>query len=478
MGKSESKRSWLALAVVLASPFMTAYDSTSVYLALPQIAKDLSISEAAVQSVMTAYLVAVVATILLFGRLGDMLGKGRIFLLGLAVFGAGTLLAAFARLPGLLLFARVLEGFGAAALMANNQGIITEVFSEKLRGTALGISALFAAIGTALGPVVSGFILNYGRWNYIFLLNLPLALLAFAAGLKLLPKAEKPGRQALDLAGFALLALAVLLLFITLAKGDANGYGSLFTPLGFGGSVLLLGLFFLRERRAKNPFMALSLFRNPQFSLSILCVLLVFTVRAGAALLSPLFTEHFLKMDDETSGLVLLALPLAMGVLALFSGVLSNRFGKAQLTVAGLLAMLCACFGFVAAAQSRLLPVLVGSLCLMGLGSGLFSAPNTGLIMSQAPKGKLGAAGSINGFMRNLGSAVGVSFFSGVLYSVMGAKARHRVTGYVQGGPEAFQLAFQVVFWLAAGLLAVGLVLAIIRLRGQKQKNAPAKESG
>ncbi len=469
VAKASGSKKWLILAVLVAIPFMVTMDGTVVNVALPVMAKDIGVSLESIQTVVSCYLVAVVGSILLFGRLGDMLGKGRMFTLGVVVFGLGSLVAALSRQLWLLDVARVVQGIGGAAAMANNQGIITEVFPENERGRALGISGVFAALGTTLGPPIGGLIVTKLHWSYIFLINVPVALLAFVAGLALLPKGQKKS-QKLDLLGAGVMAAGVVLFFVVLFQGEKIGFAKPLTLLGLALSVGLLVLFVLLEKRSAQPLLDLSLFKNPMFTISVFCVLILFVVSGGVSILMPVYLEDLRQFSAAQSGLILMALPIAMGLLSPVSGTLSDKIGPAPLTVAGLGVLLLGTGCLAFATGGTPLWGLIAFLVLIGIGSGLFAAPNTSLIMGTAPKDKLGIAGSINGFMRNCGSAVGVSLFSSIQYAVMSAIDGRPVTGYVPGKPQLFLSAWKTVFLFGVVLLAVGLTLTVVRLMKQKKE--------
>lgn len=468
--KTEStSQKWFVLACLVAIPFMVSLDGTIVNVALPVMSKDLHTTLEQMQTVVSSYLVAVVSSILLFGRLGDVVGKGRVFMFGIAVFGIGSLVAGLSHNIVLLNVARVIEGIGGAAAMANNQGIITDVFPENERGRALGISGVFAAVGTMLGPPVGGLIVTTLRWNYIFLINVPVAVIALVAGLKLLPKGVRT-KQAVDFLGAGVLAASVILFFVALFTGEKQGYTKPLVLAGMLGGFVLLVLFLIIEKKKAQPILELSLFKNAVFSLSILCVFIQFIVSGGVSILQPVYLEDVMGMNAARSGLVLIAMPIALGITSPISGSLADKHGPAPFTLIGLLVMLCGmvCLSFLSTTTP--LWMLILFLALVGMGAGLFAAPNTSMIMDNAPRDKLGIAGSTNGFMRNFGSAVGVSVFSSILYAIMGSQVGHQVTGYVKGKPDVFLNAMHIVYRLGAGLLAIGVVITAIRLiRTRKQ---------
>jgi len=291
-----AKHKWSILAVLIFMPFMATLDGTIVNVALPVMVKDLKTDMESIQLVVIVYLIAVVASILLFGRLGDIKGKGRLFMFGTVVFTAGSLMAGLSHDLNTLIIARAIEGIGGAAAMANNQGIITEVFPAGERGRALGISGISVALGTMLGPPIGGLIVSYLSWNYIFLINVPVGIVGFLLALKLLPRGVKT-KQKVDYRGAATLAAAVVLFFYALLTGQSAGYDKYYIILAFIGCTVLFALFVLFEKKSAQPIVELSLFKNSLFTISIICVLIQFFAMSGISIIQPFYIEDVLKID-------------------------------------------------------------------------------------------------------------------------------------------------------------------------------------
>ncbi len=465
-----AKHKWSILAVLIFMPFMATLDGTIVNVALPVMVKDLHTDMESIQMVVIVYLIAVVASILLFGRLGDIKGKGRLFMFGTVVFTVGSLMAGLSNDLNTLIVSRVIEGIGGAAAMANNQGIITEVFPATERGRALGISGVAIALGTMLGPPLGGLIVTYLNWNYIFLINVPIGVIGFLLALKLLPRGEKT-QQKVDYSGAAALAAAVILFFFALLTGENVGYDKYYIVLCFVAAAGLIILFLYFERRRQQPIVDLTLFRNPLFTISIICVLIQFFAMSGISIIQPFYIEDVLKIDPGSTGLVMMSLPIVMGIMSPISGYISDKVGAAKVTLVGLVIMTAGLALLATMTVSEPIYKLVLYLCIVGFGAGIFSAPNTSLIMSTAPKEKLGITGSINAFTRNFGSVTGISLLTTLLYSLMSLKAGHPVEGYVSGRPDIFVYGMQIVYTIGVVILCVSVVLTVVRLfQDKKQK--------
>jgi len=466
-----AKNKWAILAVLVTIPFMVTLDGTIVNVALPVMVKDLNTTMESIQTVVTSYLIAVVAFILLFGRMGDAKGKGRIFIFGVATFTAGSVIAGLSHNLVMLNTARVIEGIGGAAAMANNQGIITEVFPANERGRALGISGVFSAVGTMCGPPVGGLIVSNLSWNYIFLINIPVGFIGLLAALKLLPRGQKK-RENIDIPGAVFLGIAVVAFFYGLLNGQGHGYLRPEIIISFAASILFTIIFIRRECKTGEPILDLSLFRNPIFTLSIICVLIQFTINGGVSIMQPFFMEDVMRLTAEQTGLIMMSLPIAMGITSPISGYLSDKFGPGIFTLIGLIIMSAGIILLGTMTATVQAGTLIFYLVIIGVGGGLFAAPNTSMIMSTAPKDKLGIVGSTNGFMRNFGSVLGVSVFTTILYSLMSSSLGYQVTGYVKGKPDVFVSAMHGVYMIATVLLIIGIILTVIRVIKDRKKPA------
>lgn len=461
---SLNKKRWLILSVIVLIPFMVTLDGTVVNVALPAISRDLNTTLENAQLAVSVYLVAVVSTILLFGRLGDTFGKERVFLFGVALFGAGSLLAGFSGNMLVLNIARAIEGIGGAAAMANSQGIITEIFPSTERGRALGIVSIGAAVGTMLGPSLGGFIVTNLKWNYIFLINVPVALFSLIAGFIIFPK-ERTVKQKIDFLGAFLLAFGLILFFIGLYSGEHKGYGHPLIWTEFAASIAILVVFFLLERKKQTPILDLAVFKNPIFRLAIFCVFVQFMVSGGVSILLPIFLEDAKQMSAAQSGLFLMAMPIAMGATSPIGGILADKFDPLKICTIGLVSIFLGILLISTLTLSSSMLVMIIALIFVGVGSGLFTAPNSSMIMGTASKDKLGMVGSINGFMRNFGSAIGVSVFSTMLYILMGQKVGHTVTGYIPSDPEAFLYGMRIVYLIGSAMVLLGIILMLLRLK-------------
>ncbi|MBU3180264.1 MFS transporter [Clostridium psychrophilum] len=468
---SNFKNRWVILFIVVMVTFMCTLDSSVVNVALPVMAKALNVSSAGIQLVVTSYLIVISAAILIFGRLGDMLGKTKVFKFGIGIFTMGSLFCGITSSLPILVIARVVQAIGAAATMANNQGIITGVFPAKERGRALGIVGTFVALGAMVGPALGGFIVDASSWEYIFLINVPIGIITLFYGIKILPKAHKTEKVKLDGLGAALFAFAIVPLFVAIGKGQEIGFTHPIILVAFLIAIVSFIAFIIVEKKRKNPLLQLEIFENKLFSLSIFCAFISFVSIFCSVIIQPFYLQDVLRYSPSFTGLILMISPLVLAVVAPTSGYLSDKIGSEILTFIGLVVTGIGLLLMSTLNEQTSLLSMVFFIAVMSVGNGLFQSPNNSLVMSTVPKDKLGIAGSINGLVRNLGMVCGIALSTALLYNRMSYKIGHRVTNYIVGRNDAFIYGMRTVYITAAIICLIGAVLTFSRLHGGRAKS-------
>ncbi|WP_010632025.1 MFS transporter [Sporolactobacillus vineae] len=470
------KKRWLILIVVNLFTFMSTLDASIVNVALPQISKDLNLPIASSQWIVTIYLMVICVLILLFGRLGDMLGKIFVFKIGTLLFILGSLISGFGVTFALLLFGRTVQALGASMTMANNFGIATDIFPRTERGRALGLIGTFVSLGSIAGPGIGGVVVSALSWNYIFWINVPIGIVVMLLGQRVLPKDLFRAKGRLDKTGTFVFGMFIILLFAGLLLGQHFGYnnGSIAGVLVL--SAVFLIVFLRVEWRKKEPMLQLRLFGNPLFSIGILCGYLVFLANFCFNIIAPFYTQDILNMSARDSGLLMMLFPVMMAVVAPLSGALSDKIGSEILTFAALLVLVAAQVGLGFLNGTSPLAYVGLLIAMLGIGSGMFMSPNNSLIMSTVPRSQLGSAGSVNALIRNLGMISGITFATTLLFASMSSVAGHRVTGLIPGHPEIFLYSMHLVFLASAGICMVCAVITGIRLvrSGHGMRHKPA----
>lgn len=466
------RKRWGILLITVLATFMSTLDASIVNVALPTMAVDLNVSTGAIAWVVSSYLIVVSVCILFFGRLGDLKGQAKIFRLGLLIFTIGSFFCGLTHSLPLLIAARGVQAVGAAATMANSQGIITRTFPPEERGRALGINGAFVALGALVGPALGGLIISFASWEYLFWINVPFGILALIANMRIFSKyEEQTSKEKLDIRGAILFPIGIAPFFIALEYGQTIGYAHPIILGCFAVSVVALVAFFLVERKLENPLLDFQIFKNKWFTISIFCAFTSFIAISCSNIILPFYLQNALKLSPGTAGLFMTIYPLILALTAPVSGYFSDKIGSEVLTLIGLVltsAGLYLMSGLNDAPNYWFLGLFIG---VMSLGNGLFQSPNNSLVMSMVPEEKLGIGGSINALVRNIGMVVGIALSTSLLYSGMSAKIGRHVTGFVEGRNDAFLFGMRIAYLVSASICLVGAVITAMRLRGRKQKS-------
>lgn len=469
---------WIILFTVLSATFMATLDGSIVNVALPDMSAKLNVSMAAIEWVVTSFLITIAATILIFGRLGDIKGKTKIFRFGVVFFTLGSLLCGFTNSLSVLVAARVIQAIGAAATMATNQGIITQVFPQNERGRALGVLGTFVALGAMAGPPLGGMIVSAISWKCIFLINVPIGIGVFISTIRVFPKTSKVLNEKLDIKGALLFTIAIVLLFGALVQGQSIGYDNLSMISAFVIASIAFIVFIVVERKMELPLLQLKIFNNSLFSISIICAFTSFIAISASNIILPFYFQDALKLSPAVTGFFMMVSPIVLAVVAPFAGYLSDKIGSEILTLIGLVLTSLGLFFISTLNEKSPVSMLMLFIVIMTIGNGVFQSPNNSLIMSTVPKDKLGIAGSVNALIRNLGFVVGTSVATLLLYNRMSYKIGYRVIDYIKGRDDVFIYGMKCVYLSAAALCAVGVAITALRLyKSKKDKRIQLQET-
>jgi EmrB/QacA subfamily drug resistance transporter len=461
--KTNDKR-WIILFTTVLLTFMATLDGSIVNVALPVMAQKLSVSMALIEWVVTSYLIVIVGTILVFGRLADIKGKTTVFKLGIIIFTIGSLTCGLSNSLIMLVFSRSLQAIGAAGTMSTSHGIITHVFPNNERGRALGINGTFVALGSMIGPPIGGIIVSALSWQYIFLINVPIGMIAFIIAMKTLPKNKTNSDERLDIKGAVLFGLTMVLLFGSLTFGKEIGYNNKAVISAFIISIVLFVIFIVVERRITSPLLRLEIFNNTLFSLSIFCAFISFVAISCSNIILPFYLQYVMKLSPSLTGILMMVSPIILAVVAPMSGYMSDRVGSEVLTFLGLIGTSLGLFLMSALNQYSHLGALITFIAIMTMGNGMFQSPNNSLVMSTVDKQNLGIAGSVNALVRNLGMVFGISLSTTLLYYGMSSKIGYHVTGYIEGRDDVFVYGMKYVYISAGIICAIGAMLTAYRL--------------
>lgn len=453
-------RSWWVLVAVAVGTFMSALDGSVVNVVWPVMGKAFHASVAAIEWVVIIYLLVVSGTLLMFGRFGDLRGYKKTYVGGFILFVAGSALCGLSPNEHVLVGFRALQALGAAMLFAASPAILTSTFPPQRRGQVLGLQGTFTYLGLTVGPPLGTFLTARFGWPAIFYINVPVGLLAIFLSLRFIPADEGAGTgERFDIPGAVTFLVGLVALVLALNQGSEWGWGS---PLVIGSLVLgalMLSAFVAIELRSASPMMDLSLFVNRTFSASSVTALLNYVGVYTVIFLMPSYLEQARGLSLQTTGLLLMVMPLVMAILAPISGSLSDRFGTRTPVIAGMLVLSASLVGLGMLQPATPLWLVGVTLAAVGVGVGIFVSPNTSALMGTAPLHRRGIASGILAEARNVGMVLGVALAGAVFTSVL--------NGTTPGPNPATFHALSMGFFAAAGVAAVGAVVAMVARAGR-----------
>lgn len=409
---------WLVVGITCVGAAMGQLDASIVQLALPTLKTSFNASLEAVSWVALGYLVAFAASLPIFGRLCEMFGRKLLYLGGYALFSVATLLCGFAPdLYWLVLF-RVIQGIGGALLGANSISILVEAIGPGQRSRALGIFAAAQAVGISLGPALGGVLVSALGWRWVFWVTVPFGVAATVLGWVALPQTSGPAAdKTFDWRGAFLLTPALVVLVLALNQVSAWGLTSPALLACLGAFIVLIVLLVRREHAFAFPLVDLRLFSAPAFSCGIVGVVLGYALLYAMFFLMSFALVRGYHDSPAVAGLRLAIVPVALGIVAPFSGALTDRVGPRLVSVAGMALCIAAVvvLMLVAGDIGSGDPVFMGALALFGAGLGMFIAPNNSATIGAAPASLSGEAGALLNLMRVLGTSLGVVAASSML---------------------------------------------------------------
>jgi len=397
-----------AILTIAIGIMMAVLDGTIANVALPTIAHDLNATPASSIWIINAYQIAIVASLLTLSFLGDMFGYRRVYQYGLVVFVIASLLCAFSRTLEMLTLTRILQGLGGAALMSVNTALIRMIYPQRFLGRGMGINSLIVAASAAAGPTIAAAILSVATWHWLFLINIPLGLLALVLAIRFLPANQQKSQQRFDLPSAIMNALTFGLL-ITALGNYAQGNVDWLLAAQLVALVVIGTLFVRRQLRLPVPLLPVDLLRIPLFSLSISTSICSFTAQMLALVSLPFFMQTTLGFSEVKTGLLLTPWPLATMVVAPLSGYLVERIHAGLLGGIGLIVMACGLFGLAYLPANPTDLDIIWRMILCGAGFGLFQSPNNHTIISAAPRHRSGGASGMLGTARLLGQSTGAA---------------------------------------------------------------------
>ncbi|HUZ64306.1 MAG TPA: MFS transporter [Acetobacteraceae bacterium] len=454
----------LALFGLALSVLMAFIDFSIVNVALPAIVRGLHTSFAGAQWVLIAYMLVIAALVVSVGRLGDLFGKTRLFMAGVAIFTLASAACGVAPQIGVLIAARALQGLGGAVMTALSFSLVPEIFGVSRRTRAMHVLTAMMPLGVALGPTLGGLLIGWSGWPLIFLVNVPIGLATLAIAWAALPvRAPAAHAARFDIPGTILFAGALAAYAYGVTLSETAGFLSLPVQALLWGAAGGLGLFLLWQRQARFPLIELSLFADWVFSASLLVSFIMYLSAMTVLIVLPFYLARVLGHGPVGVGLLLSAGPVEVALVSLVAGGLAERFGFRLVMLVGLAIM---------AAGALALSTLTAGIGTAGFilrvlpfyfGLPLFQTPNNALVMMEAPAAHRGVVSGLLSLSRILGQTTGAAVMGAVFAAFIAAAGG--VGGIGRAAPGAIDAGVHGVFLVTAGLLGGAVVVALVSFR-------------
>lgn len=485
MGEGRLPGKWTVLAILAIGIFMATLDSSIVNISLPTIAMYFQVPlNGTVEWVIIAYLVVIAGMLLTVGRLADITGRKTLWVVGLVIFTLGSALCGAAPVLPILIVARAFQGLGGALIMSVSPAMLTGAFPAEERGRALGMNAVFVALGTSIGPTLGGVITANFSWRWIFYVNVPLGILGVTASLLMLRERHTRVTGRFDPIGALLLAVGLVALTLGLSFGREWGWHSWALVLTLAVSVLAFVLLIITEQRVADPIIDFNLLRNRVFVSANVSLIMSFLAIFAVSFMLPFYLEELRAFSVIEAGLLLSPLPLAIALIAPFSGALADRIGTRWLAAVGLT---IACLGLVLISQLNArssVGDIVWRLAVTGVGQALFQSPNNSALMGSAPRKRQGVAAGFLATGRVMGQSVSVALAGAIFTSLDGSLAgallaRHQVSHtFALALQQTFTIAFHATFIACACIAALGVFTSLVRGKEQINRTVTAVHTG
>ncbi len=415
--EKETLNIFAVLAVSL-STVIAMLDSTIANVALPVIAKDFGVSESASIMIINAYQFAVVASLMPFAALGRAVGNKKIFMAGVVLFAFSSLGCALSATLSMLTAFRVIQGFGAAAVLSVNAALIKEIYPERLLGRGLGINVMVVSVSAAAGPSIASAILSQTSWNWLFTINVPIACLSLLLSLIFLAPRE---RRSVGFDSGGALLVFVLFIAFSLSTMSMTTHHLPAAALSFAVFAGLAGLLYINQKRKANAAL-IPMLHNPTLSLSLLMSMLSYSTQLLAFVSLPFYFHNVLQRNVVDIGLLLTAWPLATMASSLISGDLAKKYDPNLVALSGLACLLAGMLLMANLPSDPSNGAIVWRVALCGIGFGLFQSPNNLLIMTSVSHENSSIASGLLGSSRLIGQIVGSALVA-IFFNMRGAQA-------------------------------------------------------
>jgi EmrB/QacA subfamily drug resistance transporter len=467
---AEENRKWWTLGAVAFGLFMIMLDNTVVFVALASIQSDLHISQSELEWVVSGYALTFAVLMLTGGKLADMLGRRRIFIVGLAIFTASSLACGLATGAAFLIGARVVQGVGAALMNPATLSIIVATFPPRQRGTAIGIWVGISAMALAIGPLIGGVLTEQINWSWIFFINVPVGIAGvIVSRLFISETRDESEEQRLDLPGLVSSAVGLFGLTYALIEANNYGWGSPRILASFAVAAVGLATFVVLEHRQRVPMLDLSLFKNSTFTGANLTMLLVALAMFGVFFFNSLYLGQVLGYSPIQTGATFLPLTVLIVFVAPLAGRFSDKIGSRWLMGAGLVLLSASLVSFSTLGVDATFWDILPGLILGGFGMSLAMTPTTAAAMGSVPVDKAGVGSAVLNSMRQVGGSLGIALMGAIVASSISV---------LPGNPEypaQFVDGYHNALHVAAAVALLGAVVAVATVRNVRHAEPEAR---
>ena len=470
---------WWVFSTIAIGTFLSVVDHGSVLVALPSIESHFGSDLPTVQWIVVGYALAISVLILPMGRLGDIIGRKQVYVAGMIIFVVAAGLAGASPNLGSLIAAKLFQGVGSAMVQSSGIAMTIAAFPGTERGKALGTHLSVVGAGAIAGPAIGGLLVSAFEWRSVFFANVPIGVFTIAVSMLVLPLAKptplesKEIKQRFDWGGAVLSGLALLGFLLVVGNGDRAGWTSGLIVSGAVATVIAGLLFIWWEFRSPTPMLDIRLFKQKLVSLGVAAGWFSFLGSSASRFMMPFYLQRVLELSPREVGLLLIPPAMCMVLLGPVSGRLSDRFGWQGLTVGGLAVSALAWVimaTFLTSFSPKLLIVIL--LMVQSAGTALFNSPNNSSILSAVDRAQYGVVSALTQLVRNSANVTSIAITTTVVVATMGARGVEPSLDAVNPDvADAFVAGLKWAFWMMAGLLLVGIALAVVR--GERRPPSP-----
>ncbi len=471
---ADSSRKWLALAAVGSGTFMSTVDGSIVNIALNTIQHDFNASLGAVEWVVLTYLLGIVCLLPSMGRLGDMIGRKRVYTAGFVLFTVSSALCGYAWSIEALIAFRLIQAVGAAMVQSMGAALLVQAFPSSERGRALGYNATIISVGVASGPMLGGLLISSFGWRSIFTVNIPLSLIAIAVSHWALVDDSKRSPQRFDYIGAVSLGAALVSVLYSLTEGQHIGFATPIVLATFVAGILGLGFFIWWEMHTTAPMIDLSYFKIRDFSVGLLMIYLIALPQQFNYVLLPIFLQTVGGYDTRTTGLAMIVVPITTTFLSSLSGYLSDKYGPHRIAPVAIIIWIVGLVLMSGLSANPTLWDVAIRVFFIGCGVGLFFTPINSSILGSLPKERSGVANGIMSVIRTMGQISGISIGAFVWATQVNQLGGQQYADFSQAPQAVLQQGYSNTMLVAAGICALGLIPLLFRSRSKATPAQPA----